>query len=399
MWAVAVNLNDVLIPHLKKACNLTDLQSSLIQTAFFGAYFVMAIPAGNIMRRFGYGRGIQVGLALSLVGVLLFIGASKLISYPFFLAALFVQACGSATLEVAANPYATVLGPASKASWRLNLAQTFNALGAVLTPLFGKAFILSGIEKTETQMLAMNEAERQSYYAFEAGQLVYPYLALAAVYIILMVVVALARLPEIEAEADDADDATSTGGLSAVLAHPSARNGIIAQFFYVGAQVCLASFMIRFAQHMQPGLGEKSATDYLFYHLLGFAVGRIAGTAIISRIKPERLLLLFAFIGMVLMAGAVMLQSELAIYMVVAAGFFNSIMFPTIFAMAIRGLGALTKPASSLVVMSIVGGALLPALMGYVSDLANIQIAMLVPGVCYMVVAIFAANYGQKRTA
>ena len=398
MWAVAVNLNDVLIPHLKKACNLTDLQSSLIQTAFFGAYFIMAIPAGTIMRRYGYGKGIQAGLGLSLIGVLLFVGASQLVSYPFFLAALFIQACGSATLEVAANPYATVLGSPAKASFRLNLAQTFNAIGAVATPLLGKKYILSGIEKTDAQMLAMTEVERQNYYAFESHQLVTFYLVLAAVYAVLMVIVALARLPEIEAEADSADDATSTGGIGAVLAHPSARQGIIAQFFYVGAQVCLASFMIRFAQQMQPGLGEKDAADYLVYHLLGFALGRVAGTAIMSRIKPERLLLLFAVFDLVLMAGAIMVGGTVAIWLVVAAGFFNSIMFPTIFAMAIRGLGALTKPASSLVVMSIVGGALLPALMGYISDLAGIQMAMIVPGVCYLVVALFAASYkGQAR--
>ena len=388
MWAVAVNMNDVLIPHLKKACDLTDFESSLIQTAFFGAYFLMALPAGWIMKRVGYGKGILIGLGISALGVLLFYPAAETQVYSFFLAALFIMACGSATLEVAANPYVSVLGDPAKSEFRLNLAQTFNAVGAFITPLIGKHFILSGIEHTPAELAAMTAEQLAVYRGAEASQVKMPYLVLFGIYLAIMLLVYLAKLPELKEEKLAEDDLADVG-IRSVWGVRHTRLGIIAQFFYVGAQVCLASFMIRYAQTMQPGMGERIAADYLFYHLVGFAVGRLVGTFLMRYVAAQKLLSIFAVLAALLTGLSMVVGGPLATWAAVLTGFFNSIMFPTIFALSIKNLGGKTKMASSLLVMAIVGGALLPALMGYLSDTIGIQGAFIVPLFCYLVIVYF----------
>jgi MFS transporter, FHS family, L-fucose permease len=373
LWALGVNLNDVLIPHLKKAFRLTDLQSSLIQTAFFGGYFLAALPAGRLMERIGYKKGILTGLALCATGALLFIPAATILAYWFFLLALFVMACGQSFLEVAANPYVTVLGPAGSAERRLNLAQSFNSVGAVVTPVIGAAFILTNTESQAAQTA-------------EANTVRIPYLIIACIFLAVAAMIYFTKLPEVQ------DDAPEPQKLREAWKHPYLMRGVLAQFFYVGAQVGVASFIIRLTEYLVPGTADKAAAGYLKWHLLGFMIGRFAGSAMMKYIPASRLLAAFAVACLICVTVALVTTGSIPIYAVVLIGFFHSIMFPTIFALSIKGLGAYTKLGSSLLVMSIIGGAVLPVTMGYVSDATNIQRALIVPLVCYVYILSFAAR-------
>ena len=398
LWAIGVNLNDILIPHLKKAFGLTDFQSSLIQTAFFGGYFLAALPAGWVMRRLGYRRGLIVGLLVCATGAFMFIPASTAGIYELFLLALFVMACGQCFLEVGANPYVTTLGPSETAPWRLNVAQAFNSVGAVVTPVIGATFILSGIEKTDAEIAGMPLADLEAYRAMEAGLTRGPYLVIAGIFLFVAVLFWRSRIPEPQ-EVEGGEDVTGgNGGFRGILAHGHLVRGVAAQFCYVGAQVGVASFVIRFVQHTMPGTPEKVAAAYLMYHLLGFMIGRFSGAGAMRFVEAPRLLALFAVGSLVSAALAVTGSGALAVWMIVLLGFFHSIMFPTIFALSLSGLGSYTKLGSSLLVMAIVGGAIVPALMGYVSDVRSIQAAFLVPVLCYVYVLHFALR-GHRPAA
>ncbi len=392
LWAIGVNLNDVLIPHLKKALDLSDFQSSLIQTAFFCGYFLMALPAGWIMRRVGYRKGILVGLALCALGTLLFQPAATSRWYPFFLLALFVMACGQCVLEVAANPYVTVLGPSDTAARRLNTAQMFNALGAVVTPILGAQFILSGVEHTSADLATMTPAAIDTWRTTEAMGVKGPYLVITALFVVVGIMIALSKLPEVQEPGEG-----SGRGLASAWRHAHLRRGVLAQFCYVGAQVGVASFVIRFAQHALPGTGERAAADFLKWHMAGFLAGRVLGTALMTKIPAPRMLAVVASLGVLAGLFAATGSGAAAVWMIVLLGLFHSIQFPTIFALALDGLGDDTKLGSSLLVMSIVGGAIIPALMGALSDARGIQTAFWIPVVCYAVVLHFALR-GHKHT-
>jgi FHS family L-fucose permease-like MFS transporter len=389
LWAIGVNLNDVLIPHFKKIFRLSDFQSSLIQTAFFGGYFLAALPAGWLMLRIGYKRGILIGLLLCASGALLFIPAASTSVYVYFLVALFVMACGQSFLEVAANPYVTVLGPPESAARRLNLAQSFNAVGALLTPVLGAAFILTANETSATQLSAMTAQQLQAFRVAEANTVKAPYFAIAGIFLAVALVIYFTNLPDIQEPGDAEDLANPDKGIRGALAHPQLLKGTIAQFFYVGAQVGVASFVIRLAQHLQPGLPAKAAANYLKFHLLGFVIGRFLGSAIMKHVPAPRLLSLFAAGSLVCACVAISVSNSLSIWAVVLIGFFHSIMFPTIFALGVRNLGGYTKLGSSFLVMAIIGGAVVPAIMGYISDASSIQRAFVVPLICYAFVLYF----------
>src|SRR5579863_4204573 len=398
LWAFGVNLNDILIPHLKKAFRLTDFRSSLIQTAFFGGYFLAALPAGWLMEKIGYKRGILVGLLTCAAGALLFIPAASVRVYEFFLFALFVMACGQGVLEVAANPYVTILGPEESSERRLNFAQSFNAVGALVTPIIGKAFMLSGMEYTAAQLAVMTTDQLDAYSALEASRVKGPYLGITAIFLIVAALIYFAKLPEIKeageslpADADVIGEASSPP-VGSIWREKHLISGVLAQFFYVGAQVGVTSFVIRFVQHALPGTPEKVASDYLRWHLLGFMIGRFAGSATMKSIAPNRLLAIFAACSFVCGAMAIAMTGEAPVWAVVMIGFFHSIMFPTIFALSLKNLGAHTKRGSSLLVMAIIGGAVFPALMGYISDRSSIQTAFFVPLVCYAYVLYFAVK-------
>lgn len=396
LWALGVNLNDILIPHLKKAFGLSDLESSLIQTAFFGGYFLAALPAGWVMRRLGYRRGILTGLLVCGAGALLFIPASWVRFYPLFLLALFVLACGQCVLEVGANPYVTTLGPAQTAPWRLNAAQAFNSVGAVVTPVIGATFILSGIEHTDAEIAAMSAGQLDAYRTMEAGMVRGPYLVIAGIFLFVALLFWRARLPE-GTRSDPAGRGPAGDGRRGVFAHGHLLRGVAAQFFYVGAQVGVASFVIRFVQHTLPGTPEKTAATYLMYHLVGFMVGRFFTAGALKFVRAPRMLAAFAVGALAATGVAVGTSGTLAVWMIVLIGFFHSMMFPTIFALSIEGLGAHTEFGSSLLVMSIVGGAIVPAVMGWISDLRTIQTAFLVPLACYVYVLYFALR-GYRRS-
>jgi FHS family L-fucose permease-like MFS transporter len=325
LWAFGVNLNDILIPHLKKAFRLSDFRSSLIQTAFFGGYFLAALPAGWLMQKIGYKRGILVGLLTCATGALLFIPAASVRLYIFFLFALFVMACGQGVLEVAANPYVTILGPAESSERRLNFAQSFNSVGAVVTPIVGAAFILSGVEYSRAQLSAMSPAQLQAYQVAEANTVKGPYLVIAGVFLAVAALIFFSRLPEVREE--DGAEATpnAAGGLRGLWPYKHLLKGVLAQFFYVGAQVGVASFVIRFAQYSMPGLPEKQAANYLKLHLVGFMIGRFAGSAIMKRIAASRLLSLFGMSALICLTVVLLGTGVAPLWALVLLGFFHSI--------------------------------------------------------------------------
>src|SRR5215472_10417532 len=389
VWAIGVNLNDILIQHLKKAFGLTDFQSSLIQSAFFGGYFLAALPAGWLLERVGYKRGILVGLLVCSTGAILFIPAASVRVYGFFLFSLFVIACGQLVLEVAANPYVTTLGPSESSERRLNFAQSFNAAGAVLVALLGSKFILSGIEHSSAELSAMSPEQLIGYRAIEANMVKTPYLVITSIFLFVAVLILFTKLPEIRETANDSEP-NGNASLRGTLAFPHLIKGVIAQFLYVGAQVGVASFIIRFAEFTLPGTGEKTAAHYLQAHLAGFMIGRFTGSAIMQKVAATRLLSLFAAGSLACLFIALFGAGLPTVWAIVLLGFFHSIMFPTIFALSLKNLGPYTKLGSSLLVMAIIGGAVCPAVMGRISDAWNIQHAFVVPLVCHAYILYFA---------
>ncbi|WP_129717652.1 L-fucose:H+ symporter permease [Pedobacter sp. SYP-B3415] len=388
LWGMAHNLDSVLIPHLKKACNLNNTQSALIDTAVFAAYFLMAIPAGMILKRWGYKTSMIAGLLVFALGAFLFVPAANGLSYLLFLVALFVIGCGLTLLETSANPYAAVLGPPEQATSRLNLAASFNGLASVVAPVVGSLFILSGTAHSQEALAAMPEAERTAYFMSEAASVKLPYIVLGSVLLTIAIVFSFIRFPEIRTKNKDG---IAGSGFFNVLRHRHLRWAVVAQFFYVGAQVCVTSFFIRMAQQ-GAGLDEKSAAYYLGIYGALFTAGRFAGTALLQFVRSNQLLAIYALISLLLCAIAIFSQGLIVIYALGAIGFFMSVMFPTIFALGIAGLGDDTKPGSSWLIMSIVGGAILPLAMGTLIDLNGdrIQAGYFIPAVCFIFVFLFA---------
>ena len=378
-WGMANNLNDILIPQFKKAFVLTDFQSSLVQQAFYAGYFIMAIPAGLLMRRFGYKAAVVTGLIVFAIGAFSFWPGAEIRQYPWLLGALFVIACGLAFLETSANPLMTILGDEKHAAFRLNLAQAFNPLGSLAGIWVGKTFILSGIEKLNTT----------GDFVRETKAVEMPYMIVGCVILAWAVLVALSRFPA-QATHSVEDKETRPVSMFGLFKHGHFLLGVLAQFFYVGAQVGLWSYTIRYAQ-AEIGITDKAAADYVFVALVLFAVGRFIGTALMRVVNPTRLLAGFAVINIALTAYAAGVGGQNGLYALVAASFFMSIMFPTIFATSVQGLGPLTKPGASLLVMSIIGGAVLTAVMGKVSDATHlIRLAIFVPTVCFVVIALYS---------
>ena len=391
-WGFVHNLDPILIPHLRKAFNLTDLESSLIDSSVFIAYFVMALPAGYIMRKYGYKSGIMIGLILFGTGSILFVPAANSLQYIYFLGALFVIACGLTFLETAANPYVTILGPSETATKRLNFSQSFNGLAAFIAPAYIGPIILSGKNLTKVQMDAMTPAALHAHILEEAASVKMPYLILGLIILSVAVVFYFTNMPDVKDEdKDGVDGASFVGALKSM----RLRWGILAQFFYVGAQVCVASFFIKMAT-TSAGLDEDTAAKYLGFFGLTFMLGRFAGTFFMQYIQPRKLLIIYSIIAIFLSIVAIMGTGMVVVYTLIGIAFFMSIMFPTIFSMGIDGLGHNTKIGSSLIVMSIVGGALLPPVLGFISDITgNIQNGYVVPLTCFSVILLFAFN-GHK---
>ena len=393
MWGLAHNLNPILIPHLKKACRLTDLQSAFIDSAFFIGYFVMALPAGMVMKKMGYKSGIIIGLLLFATGAILFYPAAAVRTFPLFLLALFIIASGLTFLETAANPYVTVLGTPETATQRLNFSQSFNGLAATLAPLLGGIFILSGRSISDADLQALTPEAAEQLLQTEAESVQIPYLVIAGLVLLLAFIVWRSVLPEIKEE--ESEGQLSDAPQKPIWKETNLMRGVVAQFFYVGAQVCITSFFIRFAGKAAE-VDEKTAAKFLSAAMLAFMIGRFAGTALMKFMAPSRLLLLYSMANILLLIVMVYFGGMVALYALIAVTFFMSIMFPTIFSLGIAGLGSQTKLGSSLIIMAIAGGALLPVIMGYVSDKSNIPTAYLVPAACFVVVAWFALKSKTK---
>jgi FHS family L-fucose permease-like MFS transporter len=398
-WGMSNSLNDVLIPQFRKTFLLGDFASSFVQFATFIGYFVFAIPASLFMRRFGYRAAVVMGLVLFGTGALLFYPAAQFGEYHFFLGALFVVASGLSFLETSANPMIAAMGPAENADQRLNFAQMFNPLGTIVGVFVGKELILSRHTLSPEDIQAMEPAARAAWQASELAAVKLPYMGIACVVLLWAVLVALAKFPPMALRVkEDADH--SAGGFKGLLVFPRYWMGVVAQFAYVGAQVGVWSFVIRYTQvNSSEKIAEDLAADNLLITLSLFFAGRFVGTMLMSKFRPATLLTLFAAVDVLLCVAAALVGGRYGTYALMATSFFMSIQFPTIFTMSLRGLGSHTKSGSSFLVMAIVGGAVIPPVMGLVSDASTINLAMLVPSICFAVVCLFGLASRQPAAA
>ncbi|MFA3783892.1 L-fucose:H+ symporter permease [Melioribacteraceae bacterium 4301-Me] len=396
MWGFITCLNDILIPHLKAIFSLNYTQVMLIQFSFFTAYAVVSLPAGMLVEKIGYKNGIVFGLITAGVGCLLFYPAAEYQSYGIFLVALFILASGITILQVAANPYVAILGKPETASSRLNLTQAFNSLGTTIAPYFGSLLILSVAVKTAEELKSLNMEELNAYKLAQASAVQVPYLGLAALLLLIAAVFAFIKLPKIEGgNVEGAIDLNSSYDHY----HQSAWKyrhlilGAIGIFVYVGAEVSIGSFLVNYiGQPFIAGLPESQAGKLVSFYWGGAMVGRFIGSAVQRKIKPGSVLGFNAFMAVVLVIVSMATFGKIAMWSILAVGFFNSIMFPTIFTLAIDGLGKHTGQASGILCMSIVGGALIPVLQGYFADNIGIHHAFFLPIICYL----YIAYYGFK---
>jgi MFS transporter, FHS family, L-fucose permease len=396
LWGIPNNLNDVLIRQFMKSFALSRFEAGLVQSAFYMGYFLLATPAALLMRRFGYKLGFIVGLLLFGIGAFLFWPAALIGRYPYFLAALFVIASGLAFLETASNPFVAQIGDPESAARRLNFAQAFNPLGSISGALMGTVFIFSGVELSGSQVAAMQAANTySSYLRTETMRVVAPYMVLGAVAICWAVLIAFTRFPVVAGEHQA--EGESHGKFRELLGYPTFLFAIVAQFMYVGAQVGTWSYFIQYVQD-STHQHEKIA-GYLLTGTLGaFGVGRFGSSAIMRYVRPHRLMALYSVINIALVAIGVLFPGWIGLWAIFFTSFFMSVMFPTIFALGIEGLGKNTKIGGSLIVMSIVGGAVLTPLMGWISQMTHrISLAYAVPLACYCVIAIYSLLWQRMQ--
>ena len=380
LWGFAYGLLDVLNKHFQETLNITRSRSTWLQAAYFGAYFLVALPAGLFMNRFGYKKGIIMGLLLYAFGALMFYPAAENSSFNFFLLALFVLASGLACLETAANPYVTVLGAAETATSRLNLSQCFNGVGSFLGPIIA-AHIFFGRETTAGS--GNLDSVKQIY------------VIIAVLVLIVAGIFMRLKLPEIQERHLVADEALNEKRL---FQHSNFTFGIAAQFFYVAAQVGIAALFINYCTESDVGIDNASGARFLSVGLILFTGGRFVGTSLMRLIQPQVLLAMYAIINVLLCVLVISKLGWISIYGLLGLFFFMSIMFPTIFALSIKGLGRHTKEGSSFLIMSIVGGAVVPVLMGALADEYSTALSYLIPLICFLFVFFYAIR-GYKINA
>jgi len=400
MWALPNSLNDILIPQFMKSFELNRLQAGLVQSAFYLGYFIFALPAAYIMDRYNYKTGLIIGLLFFALGAFMFYPAAMLGTYGLFLGALFVIACGLAFLETGSNSFISVLGDPASSAQRLNFSQSFNPLGAMTGVAIGNIFIFSGIEHTNTQVAALKAAGTyQTYLHQEIMRVIPTYMAIGALILIWAFLIFRTKFPsEIETathkKLDESKD-EEHGHISRLLKYPHFKKGVIAQFFYVGAQVGTWSFLIQYVKdYMQRP--EKEAGVFLFVALVAFGIGRFASTALMSKVAANKLMGLYSVINAILLAVAIFFPGMFGAGAVVLSSFFMSLMFPTIFALGIKGLGPNTKIGGSFIIMAIIGGAVWTPLMGYISDKTHsMALAMIIPLIAYLYI-IYYSFQGSK---
>lgn len=393
MWGLLTSLNDVLIPHLKAIYTLTYVQAMMVQFCFFGAYFIVSLPAGMLIKRIGYQNGAVVGLVIAAVGCALFFPAS-VSGYAMFLLAFFVLAAGITILQVAANPYVTALGDPATASSRLTLTQAFNSLGTTVAPVLGGFLILSGSVLSATEFAVLPIADQVLYRAHEATSVQKPYLGLACALLALALLFALARLPKISHA--QADSASQNGNSGSALAYRHLVLGAVGIFLYVGGEVSIGSFLINFlGDRNVASLSVATAAGYVSFYWGGAMVGRFIGFAVMRFISPGKTLAFNALGSVALILIAIFSGGKLAMWSIIAVGLFNSIMFPTIFSMALHKLGKYTGQGSGILCMAIVGGAIVPFAQGFLADMIGVQLSFLIPAACYAYILYFGLKYAS----
>lgn len=379
MWGFITCLNDILIPHLQSVFSLTHFQAMLIQFCFFGAYFIVSIPAGILVKRMGYKRGIVAGLLIAATGCGLFYPAAASQEYALFLAALFVLASGITILQVAANPYVTALGPEKTAASRLNMTQAFNAMGTTIAPYFGAILILSAVVH---DVSTMNEAQRLA----QAESVQFPYILLATMLLILAAIFSQLKLPVIDSIEETTGNTTDDSAWN----HRHLVLGAIAIFMYVGAEVSIGSFLVNFlGLENIAGLNHSDAAKFLGYYWGGAMIGRFVGAAVMQKIAAGKVLAFNAFSAVLLLILTIAGEGKLAMYAVLLIGICNSIMFPTIFSLGVASLGKVTSQGSGILCLAIVGGALLPLAQGLLADTIGIQLSFILPLACYLYIAYY----------
>ncbi|MFZ6731102.1 sugar MFS transporter [Undibacterium sp. Ji42W] len=393
MWGFLTSLNDVLIPHLKSIYTLSYVQATLVQFCFFGAYFIVSLPAGMLIKKIGYQHGAVTGLVIAATGCAMFYPAS-MGSYALFLLAFFVLASGITILQVAANPYVTVLGEAKTASSRLTLTQAFNSLGTTVAPILGGILILSGAALTAVEINQLPAAEQVTYRASAGAAVQMPYLMLAGALLLLAVLFAFARLPKIRHAEESNTNVSSTR--TSVLSHGHLLMGAIGIFLYVGGEVSIGSFLINFLGEADVGaLPPAVAAHYVSFYWGGAMLGRFIGFAVMRKVSPGKTLAFNSAAAIILILTAIYSHGTLAMWAILAVGLCNSIMFPTIFSMALNKLGPLTGQGSGILCMAIVGGALVPFLQGYLADSIGLHVSFYVPAACYTFILYFGIRYAS----
>ncbi len=399
MWGFITVLNDVMVPHLKSIFELSYAEVMLVQFSFFSAYFIFSMPAGKLVEKLGYKRTMVTGLCTMAVGAFVFIAAATAVWFPLFLTALIIVAAGITALQVSANPYVAVLGPEKTASSRLNLAQAFNALGTTIGPYFGSLVILSAAPKALDEIRSMTLPAQQAYRLHESASVKWPYLGIGITLLALALFLLLTKLPKIASVEEQA-----TPGLAkrSILSYPNLLLAAAAIFVYVGAEVSIGSFLVNYlAQPNIGGMTVKIAAGYVSLYWGGAMIGRFIGSALLQRIGTEKLLGLCATMACLLVITTMLTAGHLAVWSILAVGLFNSIMFPSIFTLGIRGLGPLTGKGSGLLVASIVGGAIVPEIQGIFADRIGIHHAFFLPAICYLYILYFAVDCSRahRRTA
>jgi len=399
MFGFLTVMNDILIPHLKSMFHLSYAGTMLIQFMFFLAYFIMSIPSGKIVSLFGYKNTIIIGLVVSGIGGLLFYPAAAIPSYVLFLVAFFSLATGITIIQVAANPYVSLLGPSKTASSRLNLAQAFNSLGTMIAGPLGGMLILSTVVISATKFASFTHGQKVAYQAQQAHTVQMPYIVFALILFVLGVIVYLFHLPDVVSE-DNLEEIRNKEDkytYREALKHKHLFFGVIAIFMYVGAEVTIGSFMVNFISLPSIGhISESTAAEYLSLYWGGAMIGRFIGSAVLQKIDTRKLLGIFASISGSLVIIAMLTSGSVAMWAILSVGLFNSIQFPNIFTLGIEGMGKLTDKASSLLIMAIVGGAVIPVIQGVIADNIGIHHAYILPLMCYAYI-VFYGFKGSKN--
>ncbi len=384
MWGFMTSLNDILIPHLRSAFSLNYTQAMLIQFCFFGAYALVSMPAGKLLDRIGYQKGIVVGLLLAGLGCWVFWPSASALSYPLFLGALFILAGGITILQVSANPYVSALGPANTASSRLILSQAFNSLGTTIGPWLGGKVILGAV--------VVGAAATA-----EASSVQLPYLGLGALFIVMALVFARIKLPVLDIETTPANVALHDDGKSA-WSFPQLKLGIVAIFVYVGGEVSVGSFLVNYlGDNKIAGLSASEAAAYVSLFWGGAMVGRFIGVFTTRKFAPGKVLAFHAVAGVALVSLSMFTSGSIAMWSILAVGLCNSIMFPTIFSLSVSGLGQHTSQGSGLLCMAIVGGALLPVLQGVIADNIGLQAGFILPILCYLYITFYGLKFPHEK--